>query len=547
MKTDFLMSLNEIIEDINNCNNAAALHKIQQIDVSSINSKEEKDLYANLYTMISKCNESENYILNLSKGNLDIESPKGNHLVSPFKELQSNLRHLVWQVGQISQGDYNQVISFSGDFSKSFEILTKSLKEKEYAEKALKESEEKLSAIFSSANVGISITDKTGRYIMLNKWWSDFLLFSSEEILYKTFLDFTYKDDIEKSVNSFNELIANKIDSYRIEKRFVRKDGMILWGDLMVSPVKNSNGKIEFVVGIISDISENKKNEEKILSYSQKLELTNNELIASKGLIEANLLQKNSLIKQLEYARNQAEITLKEKDKFFSIIAHDLKGPLSTFKNVTSLLHDSYNDFSNEETVDFLALIKESSSNIYNLLENLLEWTHSQRGTIKLNPKMVSAKSIIDETIKLLIHSANNKEIIIKNYVESDVYIYADSNLIKTVFRNLISNSIKFTRTGGLIEIGSTFCFDKNKNPFESKIRFYIKDNGIGMNQETLNNLFRIDSTISNFGTSGEIGTGLGLILCMEFIELSDGKIWVDSQEGKGTVFSFTLPLVEES
>lgn len=160
---------------------------------------------------------------------------------------------------------------------------------------------------------------------------------------------------------------------------------------------------------------------------------------------------------------------------------------------------------------------------------------------------MLSAKSIIDETIKLLIHSANNKEIIIKNYVESDVYIYADSNLIKTVFRNLISNSIKFTRNGGLIEIGSTFCFDKYKNPFESKIRFYIKDNGVGMNQEVLNNLVRIDSTISNFGTSGEKGTGLGLILCKEFIELSDGKIWVDSQEGKGSVFSFTLPLVEES
>lgn len=222
------------------------------------------------------------------------------------------------------------------------------------------------------------------------------------------------------------------------------------------------------------------------------------------------------------------------KDRFFSIIAHDLKNPLGNFKNTTKMLVESYRDFSEIDRFQFLDVMKESSENIYSLLENLLEWARSQIGSIPFNPVDLNLKLLSIEIVKLLKSQAENKHIEIQNHIPLSIMLKADANMLQTIIRNLISNAIKFTRENGKIIISAT----AKKNNFVVS----VSDTGIGISKETTDKLFRIDAEITAPGTNNEKGTGLGLILCKEFIEKHGGKIWADSEVGKGSTFYLTLP-----
>ena len=184
--------------------------------------------------------------------------------------------------------------------------------------------------------------------------------------------------------------------------------------------------------------------------------------------------------------------------------------------------------------MEFLELMKDSAKNIYSLLENLLEWSRSQRGTIQFEPNHFPLRKIVDNNLSLAKLSAENKKIKLINLIDENINVYIDPNLITTVFRNLISNAIKFTNINGSITIDAFRDGD-----------FYIVsviDTGMGMSQETISKLFRIDVHVTTLGTSQEKGTGLGLILCKEFIIINGGNIWVESELGKGSTFKFTLP-----
>ncbi|MBM2816774.1 MAG: hypothetical protein HW421_3536 [Ignavibacteria bacterium] len=223
------------------------------------------------------------------------------------------------------------------------------------------------------------------------------------------------------------------------------------------------------------------------------------------------------------------------KDKFFTIISHDLKNPLGNFKNISQLLADSYNDFSENDKFEFINLMKESANSIYSLLENLLEWSRTQRGNLPFHQNNFDLKLISDEVLYLFKLSADKKNLSIKNEISNSTFVFADPNLVTTVLRNLISNSIKFTPANGTVIISSNFE--------DADIIISVKDNGVGMTQDTIDKLFRIDVNVSTLGTSKEKGTGLGLILCKEFIVKHGGRIWVESQVGVGSTFSFTLPV----
>ncbi len=223
------------------------------------------------------------------------------------------------------------------------------------------------------------------------------------------------------------------------------------------------------------------------------------------------------------------------KDKFFSIIAHDLRNPLGNFKLISNLLADSYDDLDENEKKEFLVMMKDSSNNIYDLLNNLLEWSRSQRGDLKLYPIDVEINDIAANCIQLLSPLANAKEISLINRIPDHTNITADLNLLTVVVRNLISNAIKFTPVGGEI---SVVAERQGKELLVSVI-----DNGIGMTQETIAKLFRIDVNITTIGTSQEKGTGLGLILCKEFVEKHGGRIWAESEPDKGSKFIFSLPM----
>jgi signal transduction histidine kinase len=223
------------------------------------------------------------------------------------------------------------------------------------------------------------------------------------------------------------------------------------------------------------------------------------------------------------------------KDKFFSIIAHDLRSPFTALVGMSQYLADGIENLDADTAKEFLQGMHTSSKNAYNLLENLLEWSRVQTGRMPMEPERIDAAEILKENLSLLEVNINNKELEVDNQLGATEPVWADPNAVQTIFRNLLSNAIKFTPQGGTISLFSRHL--------EDMAAFTVKDTGVGMDEATREGLFRIDVRHSSKGTNKEKGSGLGLILCREFVERNGGDITVESEPGRGTMFTFTLPL----
>lgn len=222
------------------------------------------------------------------------------------------------------------------------------------------------------------------------------------------------------------------------------------------------------------------------------------------------------------------------KDKFFSIISHDLKGPLNSLTSFSGLLINHTDSLTKEEIQVLAKDLDKSLKNLFALLENLLEWSRSQTGNIEFNPESFDLADLLRINQQLLQMQANTKNIAIENSNDRPLPVSVHKHSVNTVIRNLISNAIKFTGSGGKISLSV-----KDEDNF---LRVSIADNGVGISPAVMEKLFRIDSKVTTKGTADEKGTGLGLILCKDFIEKNGGRIWVESEMGKGTVFHFTVP-----
>ncbi|MBN2461013.1 MAG: HAMP domain-containing histidine kinase [Candidatus Cloacimonetes bacterium] len=223
------------------------------------------------------------------------------------------------------------------------------------------------------------------------------------------------------------------------------------------------------------------------------------------------------------------------KDRLFSIIAHDLKNPFNTLVNFSGLLKDNYDNLNGEKVRDFIIRINRAAKRAYDLLDNLLHWSRSQLGMLELHLEQIDLQKIILENILLLSSSANEKNIIIDNQISEPLDAYADGNMIAVVIRNLLQNGLKFTPENGRITISA--------ETRENRVIVYISDSGIGIEADRIPHLFAVDTNYTTPGTNRESGTGLGLILCQEFIEQNRGRIWVESSPGKGSTFAFELPI----
>jgi PAS domain S-box-containing protein len=241
---------------------------------------------------------------------------------------------------------------------------------------------------------------------------------------------------------------------------------------------------------------------------------------------EEEILHKNELLQAINA----------EKDKFFSIIAHDLRSPLSAFVAATQIITEEFQSMGMDEVIEITRSMKTSAINIYSLLENLLEWSRLRRGGMDFVPVTFNLRKKIESCIEVLSESVRKKEINVAVYIPDDLEIIADSHMFETVIRNLVSNAIKFTPIGGNVSIDA-----KSNNHHTVEIK--VTDSGIGMTPELKEKLFLLNEKTSRNGTEGEPSTGLGLLLCKEFIEKHGGKIWVESEVGKGSIFSFTLDI----
>lgn len=222
------------------------------------------------------------------------------------------------------------------------------------------------------------------------------------------------------------------------------------------------------------------------------------------------------------------------RDKFFSIIAHDLKNPFSTLMAVTAQLSEKYHTLEDEQKIKIIGLIRNSANMTYRLLENLLEWSVAQTGSLPFQPECFDIAVLVNNCFAFIRLEAEKKELTLVSEIKEQTMVYADKNMITTILNNLLTNAVKFMDRPGMIKVtGST-----NGNRQE----ITIKDEGIGMTAEDLQKLFRIDVNTSRIGKSKEKGTGLGLILCKEFIEKNGGKIYAISEPGKGSAFAFSLP-----
>ena len=244
------------------------------------------------------------------------------------------------------------------------------------------------------------------------------------------------------------------------------------------------------------------------------------------------LLEKLVAIKTTELKELNAS-----KDKFFSIIAHDLRGPLSAFVGVTQILTEDILIMEKEEIIDISLNMKTSATNIYNLLENLLEWSRLMQGKMDFVPEKFNLRKKIEACIDALSEYALKKRIEIKIIIPDEMEAFADNHMFDAVIRNLVSNAIKFTSVGGKVSVFAEYCKS------DHSIEVEIIDSGIGITPELKNKLFLLNEKTGRKGTEGEPSTGLGLLLCKEFIEKHGGKIWVESESGIGSIFKFNLPL----
>lgn len=274
-------------------------------------------------------------------------------------------------------------------------------------------------------------------------------------------------------------------------------------------------------------------------------------------VVYRNFLQKRKanvqLAQQKDTIKVQAdtlEVTNKElaesnatKDKFFSIVAHDMKDPFNALLGMSNLLLNNYNDFDEKTRQDFVKNINDSSAKTYKMVNNLLTWSRSQLGQIKFTPSLFYLNELADEIIDLVAPTVKQKEISVNKEIDKNITVVADRNMLEVVLRNLISNAIKFTPRGGDVMIKALSVAD-DQGEF---LQVIIEDNGVGIEKENQSRLFGLDTNISTTGTENETGTGLGLIICREFIQKHSGKIWLVSEKGKGSSFYFTIPIIVET
>ncbi|MFZ4590063.1 MAG: ATP-binding protein [Ignavibacteria bacterium] len=284
----------------------------------------------------------------------------------------------------------------------------------------------------------------------------------------------------------------------------------------------NYDNKISGILGFDSVVSKKEWGERELYSVKLFSEIIANTL--ERKQIEVRLINSEKNLRELNAA----------KDKFFSIIAHDLKNPFMGILGFTEILSNSFEQYDDAEKQKMISFIKRSAESAYKLLENLLEWSRVQIGVAKVSPLQTDISILINDSITSLKDVAHTKNIKIITTVQSETYVYADEEMIKTIIRNLLTNAIKFSHTDGYIKITA--------EDFKENLKLSITDKGIGIKKELLDNLFRIDKSTTTKGTLGEKGTGLGLILCKEFIEKNNGKLIVESKEKEGSTFSIVLP-----
>ncbi len=424
-----------------------------------------------------------------------------------------------------------------------FYIIIRYQHEKMRVEEEMKESildeRNQLRTLIDNMPDVIYIKDRESRFIVANKKVATVMGSTPEGLVGKTDFDFYSHDLASQFYEDEQTIMRTREPKINYEEPGLDEQGNRIIVSTTKVPLINKDGEVVGIVGIGRDITKLKRIEIQLRKRTEDLQETNRLLEERQEEIQQQTEELAVQAENLLKINAELERLNRTKDKFFSIIAHDLRNPFHAIIGFSELLSKEYYTMDDQQKIGLLELINVSSESAFNLLENLLQWARTQTDKIKFNPENIDIAEIVRSTINFLSITAEKKRIKLKNKIENHTMVYADRNMITTVMRNLISNAVKFTQIDGEVKVSAS---DK-----EDMIEINVSDNGIGMNKETLGKLFRIDTYHSTSGTSGESGTGLGLIICKEFVEKHGGKIKVVSEEKKGSTFSFTLPKAKQS
>ncbi|MGB5287487.1 MAG: PAS domain-containing sensor histidine kinase [Ignavibacteriaceae bacterium] len=368
-------------------------------------------------------------------------------------------------------------------------------------EEIIRDSEERFKNMANTAPVMIWIADVEGLFSFVNKVWLDYSGGELGNQLGINWLNNVHPDDLEKVVNNYQKALRTK-RPFSIEFRFMDKKSKYEWMLIKGKPRYSDENMYLGFIGSCISIHDQKEFEAKISNLNEEL-----------------------------------VHTIATKDKFFSIISHDLRSPLSGLMGILDILSTDYESLEEKEKREFIKDASVASKTTFTLMENLLEWSRIQTGKINYQPERLKIQRLVESIASLYGQNLKNKEIEFITNISPDIFAFADKSMTETIFRNLISNAIKFTHTGGKITVSSEI--ENNMAIIK------VNDSGVGIEEENIPKLFRVDAGFSTKGTKDESGTGLGLIICKELVEKQEGKIWVKSKKNEGSTFYYSVPIAK--
>jgi len=498
------------------------------------------------------------------------------------------------------------------------------ISQRKAAEEKIRLSEAQFREAFEHSAIGVALFDLKGKWIRVNKGLCNMLGYSEEELVNSRFQDLTHPDDLVRNQQILNDLIEGISDNYQQEKRYIHKNGQVVWVLMGVSMLRDANNKPLHCISQIQDITNIKEaeralavSEEKyrkifeniqdiyystdqngivteispsiekyynfkrknvigssvndfyyyeedhnkimnalqadhtVIDFEVKLKSNNNDLLYAS--VNARLLVEDGIVMGTEGSirditlrklqENELKTLNKElkalnthKEKLLSVIGHDLKNPIANALKLSELALMDGADTTKEELMEYVHKMHVGIGSAHELLEDLLNWAKSQFNSINFNPVFIQdLKAVLEQGIKRAVPSAEAKGIRLFVSAAANISLTADKDMLNTILRNLISNAIKFTNAGGTITLSATTEMNM--------VNFAVIDTGSGISPEIARQLFDKGFSHTTYGTAGEKGTGLGLDLCRDFVEKHQGKIWVDSKEGEGSAFYFTIPL----
>ena len=365
-------------------------------------------------------------------------------------------------------------------------------------EELIKDSEARFENMANTAPVMIWIADVEGLFSFVNKVWLEYSGDKMGDQLGMNWLKDVHPEDLESLLNKYKNAFKTR-NPFTFEFRLKGKNTKYEWMMINGTPRRSRTNNFMGFIGSCTNINSQKEFEEKIKKVNSELVEINN-----------------------------------AKDKFFSIISHDLRSPLGGLMQILDILDESYESLEKEEMLEIVSEASKTSKMVYNLMENLLEWSRIQTGRIPYEPETIKLLPFINELATLYSQNLKNKQVAFHINIEPELSVFADIKMTNTILRNLISNAIKFSNPGGSISVSSEL--DKNT------VTIKVKDTGVGIEEKDLDKLFKTDVSYSTEGTAKEKGTGLGLVLCKELVEKQGGKIRVESRKAAGSTFYFTLP-----